>query len=827
MMMSEKSGSSLSPSPPLISTRHGSPPLQPPRSPLLIPGSPGFSHAHSYTSSPDMDESSRPLLPRVSFSSPASPTSATSVHMPRLPSRRRWPVLTVLLVLIVCGAWLQRDGSASVSLRHAKTGLKHLGNKLNDITVVKPWSGTGTAKHLGNKLNDITVVKPWSGTGTAKHLGNKLNDITVVKPWSGPGTGGTEPIAADADDADWDDTTQADTTSSRPTQPDPLESEPEPEESTPPETLDDDGADRSQGLDMPLDAGSGKKQAQTDEHRGSEKPKEIEAKEEATANDEDASEAVRITPSLGNENSDVDAMEQAEEEMEEEDTTLSQAKLDSLVQAAKLNVRPYPRDPPRDPRVAATKRYLAFDSHSGFHNQRKSLVNALILAKMLNRTLLLAPVRLGRALAWGPDVWRRILHDEECKAGLPVSDRSLGECKASDSDKWTYVAWSYLIQPGLVKDRDIVDRWNSSMKWVFMPAEEGGLGLAESDVYTFADPVRRSWQIYDDSKTSTNLGPFTTRLNLEDLVTGPISEHRMIRFGSLFSGARMVTTRPENIAERKAIDEAMILQQPVLDAVADQVRDRLGSYSAVHLRVGDGFFLHNKFTIMAGVFRKAVKGMFRLRQVDITALLDQTEERQKGLTSSKNPQSKRSLPEIYSWHGLAEEDNDPDELQEIEEAVVISPPKRSRRSKQSSPRLRKRAPMSSTLKCRKPLHTEKYLLPLNSPLYIATDSRNPIKDPALAPFFDHFPCAFLLNDFAAVSEYNSEPVEELVHLVSGGLKSDWDGQNLAQYFFGFLEAEIAARGTKIVGTPGSTFSGYTSGILHKTYVAQGLASPAA
>ncbi|KDE04716.1 hypothetical protein MVLG_04855 [Microbotryum lychnidis-dioicae p1A1 Lamole] len=801
MMMSEQSNSSLPPSPPLISTRHGSPPLQPPRSPLLIPGSPGLPHqAHSYTSSPDMDESSRPLLSRPSFSSPASPTSATSVHL-RLPSRRRWPVLMVLLVLIVCGVWLQRDGTASVSLRHAKTGLKHLGNKLNDMSVVNPWSGAGAG-------------------------------------------GGTEAIAAD--DADWDDTTQADMTNpasspSRPIAPEQLEAvaehdmEPEPKEPSTSETLDDDGADRSQGLDMPLDVDSGNKQSQADETTVTGSQKENEAKGEAAANDEDASEAARITPSAGNDSNDNDteAMEQAEEDMEEEDTTLSQHKLESLVQGRILNVRPYPRDPPRDPKIAATKRYLAFDNHSGFHNQRKSLVNALMLAKMLNRTLLLSPVRLGRALAWGPDVWRRVLHDEECKAGLAKTYGN-NRCKQGDSDKWTYVAWSYLVQPGLVKDRDIVDRWNSSMEWVYLSSEEGGLGLTESDVYTFADPVRRSWQFYDDSKTPTNLGPFATRVNLEELLTGPMSEYRMLKFGSLFGGGRMVATKSESVADRRAIESAMILQQPILDLIADKVRDRLGSYSAVHLRVGDGYFLQNKITSMEGVFRKAVRAMFKLPQVVITALLDETEERQKALAeSSKTDENgeqvhtKRSLSEIYAWQGLAEADDDDDGPPEIEEAFVLPPPKRSRRSKRSSARLTKRAPMSSTLTCRKPLHTEKHLLALNSPLYVATDSRNPLDEPALLPFFDHFPCAFLLNDFAAVSKYNSEPVEELVHLMEGKYKSDWDDQSLAPYFFGFLEAEIAARANKVVGTPGSTFSGYASGILHKTYVAHGLTSPAA
>lgn len=102
-----------------------------------------------------------------------------------------------------------------------------------------------------------------------------------------------------------------------------------------------------------------------------------------------------------------------------------------------LNVHPVPRPLPQDPEVLRSMRFLSFENHSGFHNraslpslvrpeltslichaERKSLVNALALAQLLNRTLLLPPARLGAAIPWEPDPKVRVAVSEECKAGV-------------------------------------------------------------------------------------------------------------------------------------------------------------------------------------------------------------------------------------------------------------------------------------------------------------------------------------------------------------------------------------------------------------------------
>lgn len=179
-------------------------------------------------------------------------------------------------------------------------------------------------------------------------------------------------------------------------------------------------------------------------------------------------------------------------------------------------------------------------------------------------------------------------------------------------------------------------------------------------------------------------------------------------------------------------------------------------------------------------------------------------------------------------------------------------------------------PLAPHLRCRGNLHESPHLARLNTPLYIATDSRRPTSDPNLAPFFRWFPCTFLLGDFSAatgaVNEVNVEPIAELVRL-AGAAKtrdeakgttptpsqwtSDWDGTDLGKFLLPFLEAEasricslcalslfasfeadslsslhqIAARAVRVLGTHQSTFSGYTTTILHDNYVENGLVAP--
>ncbi|KAK4054005.1 hypothetical protein OIO90_003650 [Microbotryomycetes sp. JL221] len=516
----------------------------------------------------------------------------------------------------------------------------------------------------------------------------------------------------------------------------------------------------------------------------------------------------------------------------------------------KVKVRPSPRLPPSDPVLANEKRYIAYESHSGFHNQRKALVNALLVSKLLNRTLLLPPVRLGHAISWDPNLDKWIPIQEECKklsqdSKFNVSKNfNVSQCQDSNlgipkHNEWTYVDWSFVMPTReLFKGYDIVDRWNDSTSWWFEPIEQGGLGLTNSEqqVYKFKDEERYSYQLFDTTKDSLS-NKFKRRINLKDLnESKEFKDKRVLHFGSLFGGERIKTNLKSTIDEWSRINDAMVFEIQKIDNMSDQVRDRLGTYVGVHCRVGDMFFKNKAKMNMQVVFRKLTKNVFGLKQKRISSLLEQTENELKRQQQQQSRRHHRRWARSQTWlqrrlRWNLGDDND-DQVDDDDDDVM------SDVSIQDDPNdlhhLTKRAgatiewtplwdlelikPMSTQLKCRKPLHTEKELLPLNTPLYMATDSKNPLKDLNLKLFFDHFPCLFLLNNFITSSDVNQEPIQDIVELVNGtNWTSDWDNQGLSTYMFPFLEAEIAAKAIAAVGTQSSTFSGYATVTLHEAY----------
>jgi len=133
-----------------------------------------------------------------------------------------------------------------------------------------------------------------------------------------------------------------------------------------------------------------------------------------------------------------------------------------------------------------------------------------------------------------------------------------------------------------------------------------------------------------------------------------------------------------------------------------------------------------------------------------------------------------------------------------------------------------RRPMSSNLSCRGTLHpADSPLAALNTPIFIATDARHPASLPLFAPFYNHLPCIFTLDDFAQPTELNEQqPVAGLVRMAHGERKSDFDGLPLAPYLFGFLDAMVSAKGDAFVGTTRSTFSEYAGKVLHGFYAGE-------
>src|SRR6266702_3408032 len=95
------------------------------------------------------------------------------------------------------------------------------------------------------------------------------------------------------------------------------------------------------------------------------------------------------------------------------------------------------------------ERYLAYLPHSGFHNQRIALENALVLARILNRTLLVPPAHLGS------NVFSYHKFDELNRLLVHSGKQGLLHCSevpshVSPPECWdyydhTHVSWDWLV----------------------------------------------------------------------------------------------------------------------------------------------------------------------------------------------------------------------------------------------------------------------------------------------------------------------------------------------------------------------------------------------
>jgi hypothetical protein len=201
---------------------------------------------------------------------------------------------------------------------------------------------------------------------------------------------------------------------------------------------------------------------------------------------------------------------------------------------------------------------------------------------------------------------------------------------------------------------------------------------------------------------------------------------------------------------------------------AEAIVARLGgpsNFVGVHARVGDGDFAKHARENMERAWKGLVKRLgYEAEEVEEMweAVHSKEEEggnerRRKHDEIAKHLKTKRSSGPITfsTWS------TDDDTLDRFDYSNLISSPPSSsssdhfleKRSADDAVWSFLRGPSGESsallrnLNCRSPLHTDPNLKALNIPLYLATDSRSPTTDPNLRPFFDAFPCTFVLSDF--------------------------------------------------------------------------------
>jgi hypothetical protein len=409
------------------------------------------------------------------------------------------------------------------------------------------------------------------------------------------------------------------------------------------------------------------------------------------------------------------------------------------------------------------ERYLAYLPHSGFHNQRIALENALTLARILNRTLLVPPVRLGNNLI--------SYHNfDDLRHFLILSGkRGLHHCsnvashvspppECWDYFDYTHVSWDWLVDlSSIAAEQPLFHHETLIYPWLESPPlARDTLTLKDQTAYDFR------YVDYTPARDAPAHPRYLTAYPISTLATSRVP---LIQLGSLFGSARLHLTDRVNMAIRTAIRERMRFTNLHLERASTAAVNALGgqdAFLAAHVRVSNGPFNALRERTVRSIWYRLVACALR------------------------SDNASAGIAEIHALESLLVPTN-----------AGVPPPVQEPLVDSVPPRL---MPRSLQVRCTGKPHGEPELVPLNVPLFVATDVEDAL---FLAPLRAAFPCMILLRDLAEIPE-----VGMLDRLVSAD-----DGVRLGSFLAPLLDAAIVARGWAVVGTEGSTFSTYVEDLL--------------
>ncbi|KAI7888223.1 uncharacterized protein EV154DRAFT_554006 [Mucor mucedo] len=403
------------------------------------------------------------------------------------------------------------------------------------------------------------------------------------------------------------------------------------------------------------------------------------------------------------------------------------------------------------------EKFITFLPHSGLHNQRIGLINAMILAKTLDRTLILPAINVGSAISWKP---------------TPLSEFRLSECpsikqrsnpKCRDFKKYVPISVETIFDLSAAHSVGIrtVQRLNMSPSYY-----NDVYGWNEQDIYRIDDNDRYSYRIYDTPDNQDSIRTFRYRINMDDLQQ---RDEKIIVFGSLHYTLRLAMQDPKMVWLAKFLREETSISHPTVIKQALSVLPLLGGpekFVGVHLRQGDGFFK-------------------KLMDETLNTLRATLEQSTLKPELSTMDQQQLMAASVMTRPLSSDEEDMIDMLKEVGE---------------SSPE----TVIPLLNKCVQ-LHSED-----NHPrlrlIFMATDTRQPRT--TLKELYDEFPCIFTLSDFPGVIESTLT----MGPMLTGDKDLDEEatrlGSSIASLLIPMIDAEIASHGSSFIGTRKSTFSQY-------------------
>ncbi|KAI7897912.1 uncharacterized protein BX663DRAFT_526891 [Cokeromyces recurvatus] len=411
------------------------------------------------------------------------------------------------------------------------------------------------------------------------------------------------------------------------------------------------------------------------------------------------------------------------------------------------------------------ERYLAYLPHSGLSNQRIELANALLLAYMLKRTLIVPPAFLGTVLGW---MHRDQLMDrlewlttpknfpKICQRPTPGLLKSYTQrSRCAEYRQLAILPWTELHDFTLLKESGSGIRMQFQSIISLERLKEELEIMAEDDVYVYQDLQLYDWRLYQNKTRAIEL--VQDRLNYFDSFAGRryykvlLPDHferrkeKLIYLGGIFGSTRIHLIDSKDLWIQELIRRTLHyrLDTPIGETVKSIVNylGGKGSFMALHFRTGDNPFK-----------REIPDNLLRF----VKNMTDLASQQRKVITQNNSEESCLNLSTTKE-----EEDH----LTVMNQQQLFST-----------------LPFTSRVK-----------------IYLATDYRNPKgKSSLLLPWFDTFPCTTILSD---LPDYLFSPLD---HLRDSIVPS----KSLRHFLIPLVDAMVAAHGKTVLTTPRSTFSKY-------------------
>lgn len=434
------------------------------------------------------------------------------------------------------------------------------------------------------------------------------------------------------------------------------------------------------------------------------------------------------------------------------------------------------------------EKFLAYLPHSGLSNQRIELANALLLAAVLKRTLIVPPAFLGNVVGWMP-MEQLLDHlswlttpkdfDKICQHPTPGDLHSYTQrSKCAEYHQFAAIPWTQLHDFSILEPY-IKLRFQET---VSLEKLQDDLGVTDKDTFIHYDEHLYDWRLYEDMEEANMI--LANGSNFVDSFTDRkfykifTPQHwlkrpeTLLHLGGIFGSTRMNMVKPNHIQLQELISEALHyrLDTPLGETVAGIVQHIGGkaSFNAIHFRLGDVPFK-----------KYATENLHAF-------------ERNMSIALGNPVPPQPPYNEFGVLSSLPKPPPVPENQFRVAPQQDLSLPPWSNLCQNVSPDFNKSMEHIGS----------------RGVVYIATDHRDIRgENSRLLEWFDYFPCTLTLND---IPPELLEPLNQL-HCMFNEEKS------LKSFLIPLVDAMVAAHARRIFTTPRSTFSKYI-GELNEAWV---------